>query len=56
MATKNRERAVGGTSDLSDHRGLRPGVFECADRDSWLSGSNGGERTEDPLRGLLTGD
>lgn len=55
MASEDRDRAGGGTSDPRDHGELNPEVGEFSDRNSVLSGSDTSERIEDPLSGLLTG-
>jgi len=56
VATKDRDRAGGSTSDPGDHGELNPGVGEFGDRHSGLSVGNCGEFVEDPLSRLLAGD
>ena len=55
MATKDRNRAGGGTGDPGDHGKLNPGVREFGDCDSRFSGGNSSKLIEDPLSRLLTG-
>ena len=55
MATKDRDRARGSTSDPGDHGELNPGVSEFGDRHSRLSAGNCSKLIENPLSRLLAG-
>ena len=55
MTPKDCDRPGDGTSDLGDHRELKPGMCEFSDRRSGIPGGNTSKLFEDPLSGLLTG-